>query len=96
MASQELLRTLRLKLMPCCSVSSPNAYIEQDNYLCHISKPYKLSCVELKACLCNLNYYMRLLPGIAEPGTPPYEDNNLKVLFYNMMLYDWQDDFDAF
>ena len=75
-------------------IFSPTAFIEQDTYLRVSTKPYKMSCNELLSRLRLISHYMRLLPGVPHPGTPPYDDNSLKPIYYSLMLDIWQEQFD--
>jgi uncharacterized membrane protein YgcG len=62
--------------------------IDQKNYLDRVKKPYKMTVELLASRLRKLNALMSLLPGAN--GDEPYEDDDLKVIFFKMMLSDWQ------
>ncbi|KAG7345621.1 reverse transcriptase RNA-dependent DNA polymerase [Nitzschia inconspicua] len=66
----------------------PTDLIDQKNYLMKLKKPYKLSCTELSSRLRYINSLMRWMPGAN--NTPPFSENDLKVMFYNMMLEPWK------
>ncbi|KAG7360642.1 hypothetical protein IV203_035741 [Nitzschia inconspicua] len=66
----------------------PTDLIDQKNYLMKLKKPYKLSCTELSSRLRYINSLMRWMPGAN--NNPPFSENDLKVMFYSMMLEPWK------
>jgi hypothetical protein len=51
-------------------------------------KPFKMTVEEVANRLRHLNKLMSKFPGA--DNAPPYDDEQLKVVFYKMMLSDWQ------
>ena len=63
-------------------------FINQKEYLSRVKKPRSMEVNELVARLRVINLLMTYLPGYG--GNPGYDDQELKVLFYQIMLSDWK------
>ena len=81
------------------SVCGPRAYAIQNRYLHTTVKPFKLTCHQLYARLLTVAALMTSLPGAPARATGagsvgPYTANDMKTMYYNMMLQSWKDEFD--
>ena len=63
-------------------------FINQKEYLSRVKKPRSMDVNELVARLRVINSLMTYLPG--SRGIPDYDNQKLKVLFYQMMPSDWK------
>ena len=67
----------------------PTDYMDQRRYLQRVSKPFKLSVTALASRLRKINKLM----SIFNNNVVPYNENDLKLLFYPMMLAEWKQRF---
>jgi len=66
----------------------PTDLADQRHYLETTKKPFKLSCQSLAGRLKVVNKLMSCFPGAQ--GVPPLSDDDIKRIFYNLMLEDWK------
>ena len=66
----------------------PTDLADQKRYLETAKKPYKMSVNALATRLRYINSLMSMFPGANDQN--PYDEQGLKMLFYNMMLDDWK------
>jgi hypothetical protein len=66
----------------------PTDFMDKKNYLKNVKKPFRLNCLELYERLLMINTYTALFPG--SNGNVAYDDQQLKNVYFKMMLPEWQ------